>query len=170
MKCNRLQECCDTELIEHLHIECDRAGQCIRCSDCRRIINCVENQRKYQYLNTLGNHVILYHMDGGIIDDNTTAKCDFLLVAGEQSPICILVELKGNDVSYAISQIDATLQVFSDFFNGCSRVYARVIATQVMPNIKATAKVVKLRKKVEKMYGTLEIKSRQFQDKDIELI
>ena len=170
MKCEKLQECCTAQMIGQLNISCERVNYCILNNSCDKIISCKEKNRNYQFENTQGNHIVLYLMDGGVINDNTTAKCDHLLVIGGQKLTSVLVELKGNDVPHGIEQINTTLQEFPSFFNNCYRVHARIIATQTVPKIMATQKVVRLKKKLEQMNGTLLIKTRLFKEQDNELL
>lgn len=170
MKCVKLQECCAEQMMGQLNIRCERIDNCILLNSCDKIVSCKEKNRNYQYENTQGNHIVLYRMDGGVINDNTTAKCDHLLVIGGQKLISVLVELKGNDVPHGIEQIEATLGEFPLFFKNCYRVHARIIATQTVPNIMATQKVLKLKKKLKRMNGTLQIRTRLFKEKDNELL
>lgn len=168
MKCDRLQECCQGELSEQPQLHCNRTGTCISVSDCRGIVNCEENHRKYQYSNTKKHNVVLFRMDGGIIDENTL-KCDYLLVIRSEGMVGVLIELKGTKVAHAIDQIRATLKEFPQFFSECKKVHARVVATQVVPKILLPNEIL-LKKELLKHHGTLQIKSRLLIEKDTDLL
>ena len=171
MKCNRLQECCITHLEGHALADCPRNNRCVESSDSRRIVSCTEKNRTYQYENTLNNRVVHYHMDGGIVDDAQDLKCDRLLVAGGETFVSILVELKGNDVTHGIRQIVATLDHYPAFFKACCRVHARIVATKAVPNLQATANFMKLKQRLKSTYnGTLEVKTGQYKEQDVKLM
>jgi hypothetical protein len=121
--------------------------------------------------NTMKNHVISYKMDGGIIlADRTvpagTVKCDYLIVIDAPDEEAVLVELKGIDVRKAFDQISATLDLYKDLFVTFGHVYARVVATSAIPNLKASPEYVKLATKVKRYHGNVKIKERKFSEKD----
>ncbi|MEL5894362.1 hypothetical protein AAE250_12815 [Bacteroides sp. GD17] len=51
-----------------------------------------------------------HKIDGSIINDTQSNKCDFLFICNKQK--FFFVELKGTDIKHALTQIDATMQVF----------------------------------------------------------
>lgn len=171
MKCERLQECCNCYLNGSKISGCQRINSCIESSDAQKIVSCTEKNRTYRYDNTLGNVVIHYHVDGGIVDDAQSIKCDRLLVAGGETYIGVLVELKGNDVKHGIKQINETLNHYPEFFSSCRRVHARIVATKAVPDLQTTSNFVKLKVRLKSVYnGTLEVKTLQYREKDTELV
>ena len=78
----------------------------------------------------------VYSVDGGIIKDKTIQKCDkLILVEAENCQITeIFVELKGEDIRHAISQVEATVNnaLFSD--SSVIRRHARIIGRRIPRN------------------------------------
>ena len=125
--------------------------------------------------NTAGNHVVNCKMDGGIIvTDRTvpekTKKCDYMFVVKEQGKAAILIELKGQDFSQAIKQIENTLVIYKNFFKTCSKVYGRIVGTSSAPKLRATPRYVNLATMLGRDYGgNLKTGERQKIEKDTEL-
>lgn len=176
MICNQLEECIDIQRIQQKNVKCLQSqDECIEVSDCRSNVKCEEKKKKYILENTMGNHVILYRMDGGIIKTDKsvpegTCKCDYLMVVDGKECDAILTELKGVDVKHALKQIDGTLDQFKAVFNRFAHVYARAVVTSSTPNLKATPTYVKLMNKLRRCYkGNLKIEEVQMKEKDIDL-
>ncbi len=170
MICNKLEECCDAALAGKIISACPKLASCMVSNDNRSIVSCEENNRQYSLVNTLGNVVAHYRVDGGIITGTDTLKCDRLFVIGDNVRIGVLVELKGNDVAQGIRQIATTLDQISRLLNTCSRVHARIVATKAVPNLMATSRTVKLKARLRAMHGTLEVRTRQYSEKDSDLL
>lgn len=176
MICRMLKTCTENELNGHEHAQCDNnRKECIVSSDCRAKVKCEENRKKYVLDNTLSNHVILYHMDGGIIvEDSSIAqeikKSDFLYVIDAGERTAILVELKGVNVSDALRQLQETLNNFKGYFASFQHVYGRVVAFSFRPALKATSEYMKLVKILrEKYHGNLKIAGKELFEKDKDL-
>lgn len=177
MICRKLEECINGELQSNSLGKCDNKNRmnCIESSDRRSAVKCEENKKKYVLENTKKNHVILYKMDGGIIAEDksvplNTSKCDYLFVIGDATPNAVLAELKGVNVSKALSQLKGTLLLFKNVFCKFGHVYARAIVTSSTPNLKASPEYVNLERMIRKDYkGNTKIVEKQFNEKDIEL-
>lgn len=114
-------------------------------------------------------------MDGGVIVTDTSVpeginKCDYLYVVNSTEQTAILVELKGENVSKALKQIQATLEQYKDFFKKFAHVYGRTIVVSSTPDLKASPAYVNLVRLLKKVYhGNIKIVERQFVEKDVDL-
>ena len=177
MICRQLEECIKGELQSNSLEKCGNKnrGNCIESSDRRSTVKCEENKKKYVLENTKKNHVILYKMDGGIIEEDksvpvNTSKCDYLFVIGEETPKAVLTELKGVNVPKALIQLKGTLLLYKNIFCKFGHVYARAIVTSSTPNLKASPQYVNLERMLRRDYkGNIKIVEKQFSEKDIEL-
>lgn len=177
MICRKLEECINGELKNNSLEKCDNKNKmnCIVSSDRRSAVKCEENKKRYVLENTKRNHVILYKMDGGIIEEDksvplNTSKCDYLFVIGDTIPTAVLTELKGVNVPKALTQLKGTLLLYKNVFCKFGHVYARAIVTSSTPNLKASPEYVNLERMIRKDYkGNVKIVEKQFNEKDIEL-
>lgn len=97
-------------------------------------------------------------------------KCDYLFLISGVEPSAILIELKGVDVTHALRQIQGTIKLYKDFLNNFSHVYARIIVTSSMPNLKATPDYVNLVRMIRKVLnGNVKIVEKEFEEADVEL-
>lgn len=170
MICNKFEDCCDATLNGKMSVDCPKLASCMVSNDDRHIVSCQENNRQYNLVNTLRNVVAHYRVDGGVITGTDSLKCDRLFVIGGDVRVGVLVELKGNDVAQGIRQIATTLDLMPKLLNTCNRVHARIVATKAVPNLMASSRAAKLKARLLVMHGTLEVKTRQYSEKDINLL
>lgn len=71
-----------------------------------------ENKSKITFLNPKRIKVLKIKVDGCVIQDNESLRCDYILIPDPE--IEIYVELKGNDVAHAVEQIEATIKTLSE--------------------------------------------------------
>lgn len=176
MICTKLELCVREELAGEKIANCDNRGaQCIEVSDHRSLVKCEEKNKKYTLENTLNSHVISYKMDGGVIVEDASVpeginKCDYLYVVNSAERTAVLIELKGENVSKALKQLQATLIQYKDFFRTFSHVYGRTIVVSSTPDLKASPAYVNLAKLLKSVYhGNIKIVERQFVEKDVDL-
>lgn len=176
MICTKLEGCVDAELHHNRMANCDNNKEtCIKSTDKRSNVKCEEKGKKYIYENTRKEHVISYKMDDGIIVNDATVqeglnKCDYLLVVNSTEMIAILVELKGENVTKALHQIQASLTQYKTFFMKFGHVYGRAVVASATPNLKASPPYVKLVKQLKQDFnGNMKIVERQFKEKDVDL-
>lgn len=176
MICGRVELCMQEVLSRAAVSKCDNNNdKCIESSDRRSEVKCEENRKKYVLENTLGNQVISYRMDGGMIAEDSSVpegvnKCDYMLVVGSRELSAVLIELKGIKVSKALEQIQGSLVLYKNVFRKFAHVYGRVIVTSSVPDLKASPKYVNLAKLIRGTYqGNLKIIERVFREKDTEL-
>lgn len=70
-----------------------------------------ENGKEYRAINDNNKSCVELQIDKGIIDNEEINKCDKGLIVLDDDK-CILVELKGCDVSKACIQLNSTLDIF----------------------------------------------------------
>ena len=70
-----------------------------------------ENGKEYRAINDNNKSCLELQIDKGIIDNEEINKCDKGLIVLDDDK-CILVELKGCDVSKACIQLNSTLDIF----------------------------------------------------------
>ncbi|MEB3231407.1 MAG: hypothetical protein VKJ64_10385 [Leptolyngbyaceae bacterium] len=71
-----------------------------------------ENKSKITFLNPNGVKILVIQVDGCVIDDNQTARCDYALVPKKE--LEIYVELKGRDINHAVQQLESTITFLSE--------------------------------------------------------
>ena len=71
-----------------------------------------ENKSKITFLNTNQDEILIIKVDGCVIDDDKTLRCDYAMIPCDE--VEIYVELKGSDVSHAVKQIESTISLLSD--------------------------------------------------------
>lgn len=71
-----------------------------------------EKQSKITFLNPKQDTILKIKVDGCVIKDNKTLRCDYAIIPCDE--IEIYVELKGNDIVHAVKQIESTIHLLSD--------------------------------------------------------
>ncbi|NEQ99429.1 MAG: hypothetical protein F6K30_22450 [Cyanothece sp. SIO2G6] len=71
-----------------------------------------EKKSKITFLNPKNVKILVIQVDGCVIDDNQTARCDYALVPKKE--LEIYVELKGRDISHAVRQLESTIRLLSE--------------------------------------------------------
>jgi activator of HSP90 ATPase len=136
MECNR--KVCFKELVDKNPImssSCD--GDCLISFDDRKNISISENR----------NNMAVFHVDGAMVQDKNTIKCDNL-VLDTIGMKAIFVELKGTDLAHALQQINQTIDMMKEDIHNCNK-YARIVTSNRtnVPNIRANPEYIKLYKK-----------------------
>ena len=83
----------------------------ITIHDTRQIIVLKEPRevREYRVENKSGKDIVVYKIDGGLIDDNNLLKCDFGVYT--EDDILFFIELKGSDYIHALEQLLNTVNI-----------------------------------------------------------
>ncbi len=152
MICEKLYECC-----ENSRFACENKKNCIVYRDFRKEAVCGEKKKRYNLINDGGNLITLFHMDGGIIrDDTDVQRCDFVYAIDDQNcPTAIFVELKGKDINHAVRQLKSSIDMYGTKLK--RRICARIICSSV-PRMFNDPAVKGLKKELGKCYqGTLAI-------------
>lgn len=103
--------------------------------NCKEVKNCaivkiVENKRAFSIQNLSRTTINKIRVDGCLIDDNTTQRCDYLFEVGTVEIQVLYVELKGGDISHGIKQLSNTMKFCEsrhrNFKKSCYIVSSRV--------------------------------------------
>jgi hypothetical protein len=70
-----------------------------------------ENKSKITFLNPNKDEILIIKVDGCVISDNETLRCDYALIPSDA--VEIYVELKGSDIEQAVKQIESTINLLS---------------------------------------------------------
>ena len=70
-----------------------------------------ENKSKITFLNPNKDKILIIKVDGCVISDNETLRCDYALIPSDA--VEIYVELKGSDIAQAVKQIESTINLLS---------------------------------------------------------
>ncbi len=71
-----------------------------------------ENKSKITFLNPNQDKILIIKVDGCVISDNETLRCDYALSPSDA--VEIYVELKGSDIAQAVKQIESTIKLLSE--------------------------------------------------------
>lgn len=71
-----------------------------------------ENKSKIIFFNPNKEQIREIKVDGCVIKDNETLRCDYVLIP--QEDVEIYVELKGSDIYHAVEQLESTIKSLSD--------------------------------------------------------
>ena len=85
--------------------ECEK-----RRSDTKIVLQ--ENKSKITFLNPNEDEILIIKVDGCVISDNETLRCDYALIPSDA--VEIYVELKGSDIAQAVKQIESTIKLLSE--------------------------------------------------------
>lgn len=79
--------------------------------DMRPIIVLKEHREKREYRleNKSSKDIVVYRIDGGLIDDNNVLKCDYGVFTEDN--VLYFVELKGADYIHALEQLLSTVSI-----------------------------------------------------------
>lgn len=173
MLCNgsELRACIDSQFDDEQK-SCKYKDDCIVFSDTRSRAKCEENARKYTIVNSLGEHIALYHIDGGVIKDASSqhcsmSRCDYLFVISGKKQV--FTELKGVDVGKALDQIYNTLDLLGDEIVKEVEVYGRIVVASATPRLSASPKFTRLQTRLKKLRGNLKVRERVFDEESIHL-
>lgn len=84
------------------------------CEEYRRDTKIVlqENKSKISFLNPDKETILIIKVDGCVVSENETLRCDYALVPSDE--VEIYVELKGSDILHAVKQIESTIGLLSE--------------------------------------------------------
>ena len=148
-----------SELLTHTE---NKTGGNVRVDN---VVVCPENKSTYRYVNNARQCVAKIRVDGGLIRNTGTKKCDWLVINWDLAH-SFFIELKGSDIRKAISQINVTLDLlWSDVKKtGIDVAHARIVLSKtprpnLMPNEKRKLEI-RLKDK-EYGGGTVKVQSEQ---------
>lgn len=122
--------------------------------NCRKEVSLHEpgESQTYRFHNKSGKEIVVYRIDGGLINNDDVLKCDNGIYIEDDS--LYLIELKGADLNHALDQINNTIDILLK--RPCikvKRLNARIVLSRVsIPRITAS-KENKLKQLLHKSYG-----------------
>lgn len=129
-------------------------GNYIKSHDARKKVVLKERResREYHLQNNSEQELVVYKIDGGIIEDNTLLKCDFGIYTDQD--ILYLIELKGADFQHALEQIQSTISLLLEKPNvGVNQLNVRIVLSKYRnPDILSTEEK-KLNRILRTKYG-----------------
>jgi hypothetical protein len=118
-----------------------------------RVLSCKENKSSFEFKYPKSWQANLIKVDGGLITDNTTTRCDYIITA--QAPTkeasellshtIIYIELKGCDLMKAIAQLESSIKIFRGEYNRYENKHARAVCSHIVPFITSAAQVATVR-------------------------
>lgn len=127
---------------------------CILRHDCSKEVSLREpgENRTYKLHNKSEKEIVVYKIDGGLINDENVLKCDNGIYT--ENDWMFLIELKGTDLSHALDQINSTIDILLKRPNKkVKKLNARIVLSKVsVPRISAS-KENKLKQLLHKSYG-----------------
>ena len=108
--------------------------------------------RTYKLHNNSGKEIVIYKIDGSLINDENVLKCDYGIYT--EDDWLFLIELKGTDLNHALNQINSTINILLKQTNiKVKKLNARIVLSKVsIPRIYAS-KENKLKQLLHKSYG-----------------
>ncbi len=135
--------------------------QCLEFCDTRRITVFKDDKESREFIinNLRNNSLKKYRVDNCLINEGE--MCDFLLVVEDEN--LYFIELKGSDLIKAVSQVNTSLDKLLPIFNH-NAVNGRIVLSKVnSPDLRDT-RLIKLRKRLKELNGTLEYKSKKMEE------
>ena len=141
--------------------------QYIKSYDKKRIIVVEEKKRKYSLTNDLQKEIIVYHIDGGLIQEKEKGdkKCDYGIYTEDE--LLILVELKGADYEQAVRQILNTTKKLG--ITKGSKIIRKLLARVVLskginvPELRSS-ELTQLKLLLKQFNGNILAKSRELEE------
>ncbi len=163
MRCKQVKQCYEQlEKSGHKAVSCTNS-RCLSSYDKRKNVIVQENKKKYTLIND-GDDIAVYHVDGGMIDEQNEIKCDYLILAMKHHK-AIFVELKGTDLKHGLQQIYETLQSLDNELSAFEY-EGRIITSHRtnVPNMRTDPMYVKVKKTLSKKHGDLVVKATEYVD------
>jgi len=129
-------------------------GAYILRHDCSKDVTLREPKEKrlYRLLNNSGKEIVVYKIDGGIINNDEVQKCDNGIYTEDN--LLILVELKGADLDHALDQISSTINILLKQPSvKIERLNARIVLSKVRVPDMLSTKEKQLKQLLQKSYG-----------------
>jgi hypothetical protein len=116
-----------------------------RCEPKQRLIVSSEKGCTHRANNVLLSAVRHFQIDGDVVRDSQTLKCDYLLL-NDDVKTAYFIELKGSDIQHAIKQLECTYSIFAGELLGYKALFRVVYKTGSSHNVRASA-VIEWKKK-----------------------
>ena len=127
-----------------------------------RLITATEKGKKYTAKNNSGECVAKVKVDGGLLNNSTSKKADYIVLRCDCNKVYIL-EFKGRHIDEACQQILSTIDELSTVLNKCT-IYARIISSRIAsPNLKSSHEY-KLIELCRSKFGDLKVKAKDMKE------
>lgn len=83
-----------------------------KCDIHQSVVRSGEKEKCHYVKNSSGSLIYQYHIDGDIICDINTKKCDYIVEVTKDKSIAFIIELKGSHLTEAFQQIESTINHF----------------------------------------------------------
>jgi len=126
----------------------------IKFHDARKKVVLKERResREYHLQNNTEQELVVYEIDGGLIDDNKLLKCDFGIYT--ERDILYMIELKGADYIHAIKQIQSTIDILLEKPNiSVKQLNARIVLSKYQSPAILSTEEKKLNRLLKTKYG-----------------
>lgn len=111
-----------------------------------------KENRTYRLLNNSAKEIVVYKIDGGIINSDGVLKCDYGIYTEED--LLVLVELKGADLDHALDQICSTIKILLKQPKiKVKKLNARVVLSKTRVPDMLFTKEKQLKQLLQKSYG-----------------
>lgn len=139
-----------------------RLRKCVCYADDRSQPSCSEHGKTYTLIQgEKRNNILCMHVDGGILDEIDSNKCDYLFLVMDHvdggNGRAIFIELKGSATRDALAQLKATIK--SPAFQGIElnykKIYGRIVNTSSVPNIQSAPDFIELKEIFLRLGGNL---------------
>lgn len=106
----------------------------------------------YRLDNKSQKEVVVYKIDGGLIVNNNGKKCDYGIYT--EDDMLFLIELKGDDLNYALKQINQSINILLEQPNiKVKKLSVRIVLSKVRTPEILESEEKKLKQKLHKLYG-----------------
>lgn len=143
-------------------------GNWVQCEDIRsprdrKIISIEENGKKYIGKNSNSKITRTIRVDGCLINDSSSNKCDYILL-NEDDKIVFFIELKGCDIKHAAVQITETIKKLGIELSEYGTFLARIVCSECPPNMRNTPQFLALLRQLKKYNGDVKIKQNKLEE------
>lgn len=112
-------------------------------------LNCAENNKKFE-LKTNSISFVRVKIDGGVEQNTSNKKCDYLVIKELAEDIEIFIELKGKKIQDAYDQITESYARYANTNEGIKH-YAIIVTSHISPNERTKLQNVKLKLKKQNL-------------------
>ena len=128
--------------------QCAAHAVCISLKDRKTKTKAKRLCAQYIAHNTQKQAVRVYHVDGEIVKDAVTLRCDFILLNDDQKD-AYFIELKGSKLLHAIKQIESTQDMAKDSLPGY-QFYERIAYSGQTHHVMTFSEIQRRRKRKAK--------------------
>jgi len=102
------------------------------------------SKQEFELLAPIDWKVEKVRIDGEKIKDDNVEKCDYALLTEckkKEKQAIFYIELKGCDLRKAISQLESTIKILSNEYDGYKQRHARAVCSRIIPAMSSESQV-----------------------------